>query len=147
MSVYERMEQEGKKTGMYLKMNPTDSKIIQVLTDPVEGVSEFQGKSRTEFKLEVQDLKTQEKLIWAIRQKNVMQQIVAILKANRLQTLVGQRLQLNTTGADALRKVWFIQLLQPPQGQVLISPGMPAQGQTPPVTGQAWLESQKVGAQ
>lgn len=131
MSVFDRMDEEGKKSG-YLKMNPTDAKTIQVLTDPVEGVNEFQGKSRTEFKLEVQDLKTQEKLIWAVRQKSVMQQIVAILKANHLQTLVGQRLQLNTTGADAIKKVWFIQLLQPPQGQILTSPGMAAQGQTPP---------------
>jgi hypothetical protein len=68
-NVFERMEQEGNKAGMYLKMNPTDSKTIQVLTDPIEGLSEFQGKSRAEFKLEVLDLKTQEKLIWAIRQK------------------------------------------------------------------------------
>ena len=146
MNVFDRMDEEGKKSG-YLKMNPTDDKTIQVLTDPVEGVNEFQGKSRAEFKLEVLDLKTQEKLIWAIRQKGVMQQIVAIQKANHLQTLVGQRLQLNTTGTDAIKKAWFIRLLQPQQGQILTSPGMSAQGQTPPVTGQAWVESQKIGSQ
>jgi len=146
MNVFDRMYEEGNKSG-YLKMNPTDAKTIQILTDPVEGVNEFQGKSRAEFKLEVLDLKTQEKLIWAIRQKGVMQQMIAIMKANRLQTLVGQRLQLNTTGTDPIKKAWFIQLLQPPQGQILTSPGMAAQGQTPPVAGQPWIESQKLGAQ
>jgi hypothetical protein len=76
-----------------------------------------------------------------------MQQLVGILRNNHLQTLVGQKLQLNTTGSDAIRKVWFIQLLQPPKGQVLTSPVMAGQVETQPVTGQAWIESQKVGAQ
>ncbi len=147
MSVYDRMDEEGKKAGMYLKMNPTDSKTVQVLTDPVEGMSEYQGKSRIEFKLEIVDLKSQEKLIWAIRQKNVMQQIVGIVRANRLTTLVGQKLQINTTGTDALRKAWFIQLLPQQLVQVPQQPmGMPQAPAAAPVTdpqGVAWLESQR----
>jgi hypothetical protein len=115
----------------------------------VEGINEYQGKTRTEFRLEVQDLVSQERLIWAIRQKNVMQQLVAIMKANRLSSLVGQVVQVNTAGQDAMKKVWFLQLVRqqapvvaPQQAQVAPQQQQVAPQQDP---GQAWIQGQIQG--
>jgi hypothetical protein len=132
------MEEEGNKSGNYLKMNPTDAKTVKVLTEAVEGINEFQGKTRPEFRMEVQDLVTQERLIWAIRQKNVMQQLIGIMKANRLSSLVGQVVQINTAGQDAMKKVWFLQLVR--QQAPSATPQQPTAPQQDP--GQAWIQGQ-----
>lgn len=141
-SVYDRMEEEGNKSGNYLKMNPTDAKTVKILTDAVEGINEYQGKTRPEFRMEVQDLVSQELLIWAIRQKNVMQQLIGIMKANRLGSLVGQVIQINTAGQDAMKKVWFLQLVKQ-QAPAAIPQQAPAAPQQDP--GQAWIQGQMQG--
>ncbi len=137
-SVYDRMEEEGKKSGNFLKMNPTDAKTVRILTDAVEGINDYQGKQKPEFRLDVEDLVSHERLIWAVRQKNVMQQLSGIMKANKLTSLVGQIIQINTAGNDAMKKSWFLQLVKQ----------APVQAQAPPAMdqGQQWIEGQKVGA-
>ncbi len=102
------MEKEATRGGVFLKMAPTDQKTIEILSDPEVGESEFQGKKRTEFRFRVRDLKTGEELIWAVTQREVENQLIAILKARGLSSLVGQKLEIMTNGSDPKTKHWFI---------------------------------------
>jgi hypothetical protein len=156
-----RMDEEAKKGGNFLKMEPNDDKTVIFLTNPVEGISEYEGKARTEFKATVKNIKSGEQMVWAIRQKEVMQQLVAIMKANGLNTLVGVTMDLSTRGPDAKTKHWFLRLAATPaQAQARPEP-IPVteadreaafrarQGAAQPapqvVPGQEWIESQKAG--
>jgi hypothetical protein len=109
-----RMDEEAKKGGNFLKMEPNDDKTVVFLTNPVEGISEYEGKARTEFKATVKNTKSGEQMVWAIRQKEVMQQLVAIMKANGLSNLVGVTMDLSTRGPDAKTKHWFLRLAATP---------------------------------
>lgn len=173
MSVYDRIDEEGKKSGQYLKMvntpeHPADEKFVSILKDAVENVYELAiqfipperrndpnyDRKRTEFNMQVKDEVSGEELTWSIRQKDVMKQISAIVKRYRLSSLVGQRLRIQTHGADSKKRVWTVLYVEPKvqqvQGQILTSPAMaqtnaqaPAQAQDP---GVAWVEQQKAGA-
>ncbi len=147
MSAYDRMETEGNKSGAYLKMNPTDCKTVKLLTDAVEGINEYEGQKRIEFRFEVLDVSTNEKLIWAVRQKSVMQQISAIRKRFGLNSMIGQMIEINTSGKDSKTKVWFLRLVSN-QAQHQMNQGATTGSPTPqqPVdSGQAWLDGQRQG--
>ena len=148
MSWILRMDEEGKKSGNYLKMEPNDDKTVQFLSNPVEGINEYQGQKRIEFKADVKDLKTGEQLVWAIRQKEVMQQIVGIMRVDKLSSLVGVSIDVSTRGPDAKTKHWFLRMaggnpgLQQPVAQAP-APQQPA----PQDPGQDWLAQQRQGVQ
>jgi hypothetical protein len=156
-----RMDEEAKKGGNFLKMEPNDDKTVIFLTNPVEGISEYEGKARTEFKAAVKNIKSGEQMVWAIRQKEVMQQLVAIMKANGLNALVGVTMDLSTRGPDAKTKHWFLRLAATPaQAQARPEP-IPVteadreaafrarQGAAQPAPqadpGQEWINGQKEG--
>jgi hypothetical protein len=105
-----RKEEESKKGGNWLKMEPNDDKTIIIQTDPIEGINEYQGQKRAEFTLSVKDSKTGEEFKWAIRQKEVMQQILAIMKSNGMSSLVGSTFDISTRGPDSKTKHWFLRL-------------------------------------
>jgi len=108
----DEMEKEATRGGMFLKMQPTDRKTIEILDDPEITENEFQGQKRTEFRFKVRDLSNGETLIWGIVQKEVESQLMAIIKSKGLTTLKGQRLELLTSGPDSRSKHWFIRPLE-----------------------------------
>lgn len=110
-----RMEEESVKGGQFLTMKPNDDKQVQFLTEqPEEGINEFEGKSRPEFKFSVRDMATKETISWAVRQKEVMQQLIAIMKTNHLATLKGCIMDVSTRGPDAKTKHWFLRMVSMP---------------------------------
>jgi hypothetical protein len=172
MSVYDRIDEEGKKSGQYLKMlntpeHPADEKCVTILKDAVENTYELAlqfipaerrndpnyDRKRTEFNIQVRDEISGEELTWSVRQKDVMKQVSAIVKRYKLSSLVGQKLRIQTHGADSKKRVWTVLYIEPvptsaqqPIGQVLTSPATPVaptQAQDP---GVAWVEGQKAGA-
>jgi hypothetical protein len=83
---------------------PEVGKINQVLilTDPVRGMTEY--KTQKEQKVQYQMLvapvengKTGEPKIWGVKAKSAYQQLVAIVKTNRVNSLVGATLQIVVT--------------------------------------------------
>lgn len=148
MSWILRMDEEGKKSGNYLKMEPNDDKTVQFLSNPIEGINEYQGQKRIEFKADVKDLKTGEQLVWAIRQKEVMQQIVGIMRVNKLSSLVGVSIDVSTRGPDAKTKHWFLRMSGGNPGlQQPVAQAPAAQQPAPQDPGQAWLQQQRQGVQ
>ena len=148
MSWILRMDEEGKKSGNSLKMEPNDDKTVQFLSNPVEGINEYQGQKRIEFKAEVEDLKTGEQLVWAIRQKEVMQQIVGIMRVNKLSSLVGVSIDVSTRGPDAKTKHWFLRMAGGNPGlQQPVAKDPAHQQPAPQDQGQAWLQQQRQGVQ
>ena len=110
-----RMEEESVKGGQYLTMEPNDDKQVQFLSEqPEESINEYEGKSRPEFKFSVLNVATKETLMWAVRQKEVMQQLIAIMKLNKLMTLKGCVLDVSTRGPDKVKKHWFLRLVSMP---------------------------------
>lgn len=130
-----RMDEEAKKGGNFLKMEPNDDKTLTFLSNPVEGINEYNGQTRVEFKANVKDIKTGAEMVWAIRQKEVMQQLVGIMRFNKINSLVGLTIDVSTRGPDAKTKHWFLRL----------SNGAPQQSAQDP--GQAWLQQQRAGTQ
>lgn len=142
-NVYQDMEEESKKGGNYLKMEPNDNKTVEILSDPVKGENTFQGKTRTEFRMNVRVEGSTDVLIWAVRQKNVMQQIIAIMKMHHLTSLVGQKMAIATRGKDAMTKSWFLQLV--PKNMAAPGPVQPMAAPVADPQGVQWLEQQRQG--
>jgi hypothetical protein len=137
------MDEESKKGGAFLKMLPTDQKIITIKADPVQGKSNFseQGKEpKTEFRIKVLVEGEATEITWSVGNRNVMSQLVAIARQYKLQTLVGAKLMLKTSGTDIKNRAWFIMLMSAPGVQ---APGF-AQAPTsqPQDPGQAWIQGQ-----
>jgi hypothetical protein len=126
-SVYDRMDEEGQKGGMYLKMintpeHPVDEKFITVLKDAVEATYELAAqfvpaekrndpaynRERTEFNMAVRDDVTGNDLMWSIRRKDVEIQMSAIVKRFKLTSLVGKKLKIQTHGIDPKKTVWMV---------------------------------------
>jgi hypothetical protein len=116
-----QMEAEIQKGGAFLKMQPDDQKIVIVKSDPIQCKSNFveQGKEpKNEFRIKVQVEGDSKEVTWAIGNRNVLSQLVAITKYNNLSSLVGSRLVLRTTGTDLKNRAWFIVLLPESGNQV-----------------------------
>jgi len=97
-SVWDQMEEDSAINGNFYA--PEVGKINQVLilTDPVRGMTEY--KTQKEQKVQYQMLvapmengKTGEPKIWGVKAKSAYQQLVAIVKTNRVTSLEGAVLQ------------------------------------------------------
>jgi len=149
------MDEESKKGGAYFKMLPTDQKIVTILSDPVKAQSNFQEKDKppkSEFRVRLIVEGQQGELVWGIGNRSVMTQLVAIAKQFRLNTLVGARLLVKTTGTDLKNRAWFVMLMSAPGVQAPVFPqATAAQAPAPAAVpqqmdqGQQWIDSQRVG--
>ena len=149
------MDEESKKGGAYFKMLPTDQKIVNILSDPVKAQSNFQEKDKppkSEFRVRLIVEGQQGELVWGIGNRSVMTQLVAIAKQFRLNTLVGARLLVKTTGTDLKNRAWFVMLMSAPgvqapvfpQGTAAPAPApMPAAAPQQMDQGQQWIEQQR----
>lgn len=138
-------------SGNFLKFaQDEDEKIIKIVKDPVKGISKFpypDGSPKVEFKIEVLEGDGKDIKIWAVTNRSIMQQIIAMCKKEGMQSIAGCVIRATATGNGKDRR-YFLKLLQKP-GTVLataqVSPSQqPPQGQD---QGAAWLEQQKAGAQ
>lgn len=156
------METASKKESNFLTFAPNDLKVIDILSEPVEGVSRYpwpDGTPKKEFKISVREQNATKVLTWAITSRDIMQQLIAIMAINQLPAIMGCRVQVacrpdptpTTNGLPNKKKEWNIQLLARPDGKPIIAlnmapPAAPAaQGQQQLDSGQKWLESQRQG--
>lgn len=112
-----QMEAELQKGGAFLKMLPTDQKVVTIKSDPVQCKSNFveYGKEpKNEFQIKVQIEGDQKEVTWSIGNRNVMSQLVALTKHHNLSSLVGAKLLLKTSGTDVKNRAWFIVILTAP---------------------------------
>jgi len=150
-----------------------DEKILKIVKDPVKGVSKFpyaDGSPKPEFKIEVMDGNNTDIKTWAVTNRSVMQQILAICKKEGMSSLAGSTLRATATGNGKDRR-WFIRLLQKPavnqaapvpapipvsdadreasfqarQAAAQATPQAQAQAQADP--GQDWIEQQRAAAE
>jgi hypothetical protein len=125
-NIFEQMEEDS-QSGFW---SPAVGKInkIRVVMDPVRGQTAFKtGEQREQYQFIVT---TEEAptapVIWGISAKGALQQIVAIVKANRLASLVGAVLQVSPTGDGVNRKYVILPVELPsPVNQAAIAQAFP----------------------
>ena len=137
-ALLDRMMEESLKGGMFFKMQPKDDQRIVFLSEPVEGLNEYEGKTKTQFTADIALVSAPaEKMTWAIRQKEVMDQLVAIMRNNGRSQFTGMVLDVATRGPDAMKKHWFLRE---------VVGGAPTGAPSgSPQSGEAWLADQIKG--
>lgn len=163
------MDEEAKKKSNYFHMEPTDQKIITVMSNPVKGVSSYDQKQqqnqnqqgpakapRTVFTMSVMVDGETDPIPWEFSNRSVMSQFVAAAKQYNLKSLIGCRFMVKTVGQTIQKKEWFILLLSAPGLNLNIAPPVASQPVNqaapqakPPVDPQGidWINSQKQGMQ
>lgn len=123
--IWETMEEESVQTSGFYKPEVGKINKIRVLTDPIRGMTAFKtGEQRVQYQFAVNTVENPKvATVWGISAKGALQQIVAIVKANKLSSMVGATLQVMVTGEGMTRQyvILPIELPNPTnQAQVLI---------------------------
>lgn len=108
-TIFDKMEEDAVQTSGFYK--PVQGKInqVRILIDPIRGVTAFKS---AEQKVQWQFLVTTSEdpktpLQWGVSAKGALQQILAVVKANSLTSLVGAVLQITVSG-DGMERKYFI---------------------------------------
>ena len=113
-NIWEVMEEEATAGGMFYKPQTGKINRIRVLNDPIRGISTFKdGKERIQYSFVVTGDDPKTPLIWAVSAKGALQQLVAIMKANKLATMVGSILQIAVSGEGMERKYTILPIELP----------------------------------
>lgn len=126
-NVFEEMEKDAEQTG-YWKPVVGGINKVRIITDPVKGQTAFKtGEQRDQYQFLVataENPKTPQ--LWGVMAKGALQQIVAIVKANKLSSLVGATLQVMVTGEGMNRKYVILPVELPtPISQAAIAQEFP----------------------
>lgn len=122
MSVYEEMNDDATSGGVYWKPQAGKINRIRILKDPIRREAD-QKINRPQYQFVVTGDDPKLPMVWSVSAKGALQQIIAIMKANGLATLVGGVLQVAVTGDGMERKYTIIpvELPSPTNGaQVLL---------------------------
>jgi hypothetical protein len=105
-NVWEVMEEESAQTSGYWKPEVGKINKIRVLADPVRGMTAFKNNSenRIQYQFIVLPEGATEPVVWGVSAKGALQQIVAIVKANKLTSLVSATIQVAVSGDGMSRK-------------------------------------------
>ena len=104
-NVWDEMETDATQTGFW---KPTVGMInkVKIITDPIKGTTAFKtGEQREQYQFLIataENPKTPQ--LWGVMAKGALQQIVAIVRANKLSSLIGATLQVLVTGEGMNRK-------------------------------------------
>lgn len=148
------MTEEAKKGGKFFKMELKDEKSIVIKSErPLKGISNFKtdkGNQKTAYRLMVLVEGEQEAIQWEFANRQIMEQLAAIGKRFKLQSLMDCKLLVKTQGETNKDKKWTLTFVCSPTVvnpafQQLIQ-GAAAPSQVLP-NGQDWIEGQKAGAQ
>lgn len=112
-------EMEDDSEGEFVAFGDEDERILTIVSEPVKGVSRFKntdGSEKTEYSFQVLVDDNPEKIkTWSVSARQALQQIVAIMKANNLKQITGEKLRVTTSGAGKDRR--YIIRRIPPTGQ------------------------------
>ena len=127
MTVFDEMEKDAEATGFWKPVVGMMNKI-RIITDPVKGQTAFKtGEQRDQYQfLVATDASPKTPQLWGVMAKGALQQIVAIVKANKLPSLVGATLQVMVTGDGMNRKYVILPVELPtPANQAAIAQEFP----------------------
>lgn len=115
MSIWETMNEDATQLSGFFKPEVGKINQIRIITDPIRGTTAFKtGGQRIQYQFVVTtNDKPTEPLVWGVSAKGALQQILAIVKANSLQSLVGATLQVNVSGDGMERKYVIIPVSLP----------------------------------
>jgi len=123
MTVFDEMEKDAEATGFWKPVIGMMNKI-RIITDPVKGQTAFKtGEQRDQYQFLVATAENpKQPVLWGVMAKGALQQIVAIVKANKLPSLIGATLQVMVTGEGMNRKSVILPVELPtPQSQAQIA--------------------------
>ena len=112
MSIYEEMNEDATSGGMYWKPQPGKINKVRILKDPIRREAD-QKINRPSYQFVVTGDDPKVPLIWSVSAKGALQQIIGIMKANGLATLVGGVLQVAIAGDGMERKYTIIPIELP----------------------------------
>ena len=107
------MNEDATSGGQFYKPQPGKINRVRILMDPIRREAD-QKINRPQYQFPVttaEDPKTP--LIWSVSAKGALQQLVAIMKANQLQTMIGASLQIAVAGDGMDRKYTIIPIELP----------------------------------
>lgn len=112
-TVYESMHEDATSGGMFYKPQPGKINRIRILSDPIRREAD-QKINRPQYQFAIstaEDPKTP--MVWSVSAKGALSQLVGIMKANQLQTLVGGILQIAVVGDGMERKYTILPIELP----------------------------------
>ena len=121
------MEKDSEVSGFWKPQVGMINKI-RIITDPVKGQTQFKtGDNRDQYQFLIATSDApQTPVMWGVSAKGALQQIVAIVKANKLQSLIGATLQVVVNGDGMSRKYVIIPIELPtPASQAAIAQEFP----------------------
>lgn len=116
-------EMENDSEGDFVAFGDEDERILTIVSEPTKGVSRFQnpdGSEKVEYSFQVLvDDNTERVKSWNVSARQVMQQIVAIMKNNNLTKITGEKLRVTTSGSGRDRR-YIVRRIPPKQGQTKV---------------------------
>lgn len=112
-TVYESMHEDATSGGVFYKPQPGKINRIRILSDPIRREAD-QKINRPQYQFAVttaEDPKTP--LVWSVSAKGALQQLVGIMKANQLSSMVGGVLQIAVVGDGMERKYTILPIELP----------------------------------
>lgn len=113
-------EMEIDSQGDFVTFGDEDERLLKILSEPVKGISRFpnpDGSEKTEYTFEVLVDDNPKILKWSVSAKQVMQQIVAIMKKNGLSEISGETLRVTTSGSGRDRR-YIVRRVAPSQAKL-----------------------------
>jgi len=107
-------EMEQDASGDFVRFEADEEKVLKMMGEPVKGVSKFtyqDGSEKTEWVFEVLDGENPKIMKWAISSKPLLQQIVAIMRKEKLARIAGCTLRVTAAGEGKNRR-WFVKILE-----------------------------------
>lgn len=118
-NLWEQMEEESVASGFW---KPVEGKVNQVsiIKDPVRSMTNYKtGQQKPQYEIILADMSVPKvATVWSISAKGALQQIVAIVKANKLTSLVGAVLQIVVSGEGMSRKYVILPVTMPTPASV-----------------------------
>lgn len=113
MSIYEEMNEDATSGGMYWKPQPGKINKVRILKDPIRRESIDPKFNRPSYQFAVTGEDPKVPMVWSVSAKGALQQIIGIMKANGLATMVGGVLQVAVAGEGTDRKYTIIPIELP----------------------------------
>ena len=114
-NIYETMHEDAVGGGVFWK--PVAGKInrVRIITDPIRREAD-QKINRPQYQFVVTADDPKAPLIWSVSAKGALQQLVATMKANQLQTLISAVFQVVVTG-DGMERKYTIMPMELPTAE------------------------------
>ena len=97
-------------SGIYLKFEDDERVVVDIMSEPVKGISKFtwpDGNEKIEYTFDVRKEGTTKTLKWAVSSRSILQQIVGIMKKEGLTRIAGTKIEVDVKGAGKNRRYFL----------------------------------------